>query len=83
MCSSSVPTRYPPLPRFPEQPTSNDGQVSVNGGAFQPTNGAYVDTGGVTGALPTSLIGNLTPGTDVPPGTVITVETTNGMDDVS
>lgn len=48
----------------------SDLYVQVNGGQLHSVAGTFIDSGGVLGSLPSALIGG---GTNVPPGTTITV----------
>jgi hypothetical protein len=54
-------------------PITNQFQISVNGGAFQQTSGAYVDSGGVDGDIPEALVPGYSAGEYLPAGTTITV----------
>jgi hypothetical protein len=55
-------------------------EVSVNGGGMVPVN-ATIDSGGLYGDLPSSiLIGGPSVGQVEPPGTVITVYESNGLE---
>lgn len=61
----------------PGAPISNL-QVSINGGALQSVNGAIIDSGGVTGTLPSSVTGYTPVNGMVPAGTLISVYSANG-----
>lgn len=63
-------------------PKTDDLLISVNGGAFQPANEGFVDTGGVHGSIPQNLLpsplNNIPIGDNLPAGTTITVKTDTG-----
>ncbi|WP_310777083.1 PecA family PE domain-processing aspartic protease [Mycobacterium sp. Z3061] len=54
-------------------PITNQFEISVNGGAWQPTTNAYVDSGGVDGDIPEALVPGYTAGDYLPAGTTIQV----------
>lgn len=56
-------------------------EVQINNGPLQPaTNGAFIDSGGVFGTIPSALIPGVPVGDAVPAGTTITVYTINGVE---
>lgn len=74
-----------PLPSFanvPGSPITSNLQVQVNNSDLQSAPGAFIDTGGVAGRVPSNLLpdplNQLAPGTPLPAGTKIIVEAVNG-----
>lgn len=63
-------------------PKTDNLLVQINDGSLQSTTGAFVDTGGHAGAVPSNLLpdplNQLAPGTRLPEGTKIIVEAVNG-----
>ncbi len=62
-------------------PVTQGLEVQINNGPLQPaTNGAFIDSGGVFGTIPSALIPGVPVGDAVPAGTTITVYTINGVE---
>ncbi|WP_261898626.1 PecA family PE domain-processing aspartic protease, partial [Mycobacterium marinum] len=56
-----------------------DLQIQINNGPLQPATGSFIDSGGLYGTIPSSLIPGVPVGYSVPVGTTITVYTTDGV----
>lgn len=56
-----------------------DLQIQINNGPLQPATGSFIDSGGLYGTIPPSLIPGVPVGYSVPVGTTITVYTTDGV----
>ena len=55
-------------------------EVQIDGGSVQTVSGAYIDSGGLTGAIPSTLISDVSVGDTVPVGTTITVYSSGGTE---
>lgn len=71
------PNSLPPVVQLDGAPGTTV-QVQINGGIPQTVH-AYIDSGGVTGSIPQSLVPGLALGSHLPQGTTITVYTINGL----
>ncbi|CPR13408.1 PE-PGRS family protein [Mycobacterium bohemicum DSM 44277] len=60
-------------------PVTDDLTISVNNGAFQDLTGAFVDTGGNGGNIPSDIVNGYQPGQYLPAGTQIQVDIPNGQ----
>ncbi|BBZ51487.1 PecA family PE domain-processing aspartic protease [Mycobacterium heidelbergense] len=55
-------------------------EIQIDGGSLQTANGAFIDSGGLTGAIPSNLISGVSAGNTVPTGTTLTVYTSGGQE---
>ena len=77
VCWSSVPTRYPPVSRLAGAPYTSL-KVQVGNGPLESVTAA-IDSGGVYGTIPSSVIGGSQLSGGLPAGTVISVYTGDGQ----
>jgi PE family len=57
-----------------------DLKIQINGGALETASGGFIDSGGLTGSIPSNLITGVATGDTVPTGTTITVYTSSGQE---
>ena len=55
-------------------------EIQINGGSLETATGAFIDSGGLTGAIPSHLISGVATGDTVPAGTTITVYTSSDQE---
>jgi hypothetical protein len=73
------------LPRYPGAPATNP-EIQINNGPLHTATGAYIDSGGLNGAIPSglladaNLIHHIAVDHSLPGGTTITVYTSSGQE---
>lgn len=68
-----------PLASLTGSPMTNL-EIQIDGGSLQSATGAFIDSGGLTGAIPSNLISGVSAGNTVPTGTTLTVYTSGGQE---
>jgi hypothetical protein len=68
------------IPGAPAVASTNDLQISINGGVHQSAPGAYIDSGDLSGTIPSDLAPGVPVGDSLPTGTTITVYTSSDQE---